>query len=903
MQTRCALTNLLLSVVLLAISALPVYSQSENDPSGSQSNALFLPLISSTHSTQTDPATNVLVELNEGASDSEDQQTLIESDLSGATDETVFAAVNTSRKVYAQYHLWYTRDSEVLPGYGSNGPNNGLWHRWSQLTHKAVVIGGVAPTNFITPWRRVTLSKLGLPLVGVYSSGATSGSISSQVMQYHFQLAKQAGIEGMFASVFDGAWYGIFDRHLGLAQGVGFFLGLDLYRGLYNDCNTSLAAANQGLEDLLVNLLNRSTGGYQYKNHPAFLKIDNRPVIWIANGRLRADGTPCPAGTNGHGRTFAWGNSSQMQGILNNVVSRAGNFYIVMTIGNHHEPELRNFAGIPQVHKIISASNTGVFWNTFGYGNYANQQLNSSHRTTFQNNYDNTISTAKSNTTPTGGASKLALHVYPAFDERGFFPTNDDRGSGLLAARTVIVRNGNGMYSAADGFLEAALQRAIAHGNLWVFIESWNDWAEQTQLEPGFHFSKFSEHRDYFSALRRIAEFKEMTGTSNANNLAFSLPSASILDAQGVKKYCRSKEWSGLTGFVKPTGVVRLKGRFGFAQSASSTHGVNFVILYQDSNGVWQAKKVINKTYTGQLVNFDEDITSILGRPLVFGIDANGTYGFDQIYMTEFKLNWYGLREINLINHTILTGFSWHNPTTNIQFGTSTQNGTAVIATGVTLEDNSTPATPMLYLHPNFVDNGFIHAGINFDATGAPKRVRLIGAFGFSQAAAGTNGVAFSVQYLDDDDNIDVTGDSVGDAVWKGLPLINKSYTQKLGRFDVDITPFLDKPAMVFGIEANGSYANDQVYLTEFKLNWYGQEINLINSSILGQLNWHSTTHSGLWGSSGPNGTAVIASNVTLEDGSRPTTPMLYLHPNYVNNGFIHAGLDFWKISPYITTC
>jgi hypothetical protein len=215
------------------------------------------------------------------------------------------------------------------------------------------------------------------------------------------------------------------------------------------------------------------------------------------------------------------------------------------------------------------------------------------------------------------------------------------------------------------------------------------------------------------------------------------------------------------------------------------------------------------------------------------------------------------------------------------------------------MEDGVTYANA-LYLIPDSNPGGFIHSGLNFDLLGVPKRVLLSGKFGFADGASGTNGVAFSVFYLEDDRSYQ-SPSYLPATHWQNHAFLEKRYDGTLKQFTFDITPLLDKPAVGFGIENLGDSTKDWAYLTEFKLNWYGQEINLLNSSLLSQFNWHSSQGAVPWGSSGPQGTAQLAT-VTMEDRITYVNA-LFLQPDSSPGGFMHSGMDFGKVSPYINPC
>ncbi len=772
------------------------------------------------------------------------------------------------RRVYVQYHLWYAEGDVPLPWTGMST----YWNGWSQI-HWGVA-NGVHPDVMRTPWRRATASRTGLPLLGPYSSVSTA---DQPALAYSFRVAKQAGIDGMFASVFDDAWYPIFDTHLGLAAAAGMPLGLELYHTNWGPVCSETATQQFGRRvTALKNALAHAA-------HANYLRIDGKPVVWIANAPA------CESA--GLGKVFTWGNRAQLAQIIDEVKAQTGlQFSLVMS-----GPTLDNvnaaFSDIPDVLRVVGAENISVFWGLYGYANQTFTPRTPADRPTFEAAYQGSIDFLRSH-----APGKAGLHVYPAFDERGLFPTSLDRGSGLTVPRNVIGRDGNGMYDAADGFLNAALDKA-ASNQIWVFLESWNDWVEQTQLEPGFHSDQFLRHKDFFSAVRRIAAWKGMS------DVGFELPAATLLDPP-LRTQCRHKQWGSLTSMRAPSTTVRLRGKFGFQTGAQLSNGISLgLFMYRD--GVWEATS-IPKSYDGTLKSFDFDITNAIdAQAVIFGIDGLGNSSWDWAYLTELVLDWYG-QPIDLLQESILSQFFWHSSRGTVVWTDGDPNhGPSGVArlSPVTME-NGVSYPKALYLVPDYDPTGFIHGGVNFPATGAPRRVVLTGRFGFANGAAGTNGAALGVWNLEDDRSYQSPSHSPA-SHWDAQ-ILYKPYDGKLKRFAIDITALLDKPAIAIGVEDAGNSYNDWVHFTELKLNWYGQTIDLINSGAASQLAWNSQHDTVIWNdpdpSNGSHGVARVSPSTTMEDGVTYTNT-LFLHPDYDTNGFIHTGLNSWILSQYITPC
>jgi len=620
------------------------------------------------------------------------------------------------QKIYVQYHLWYTKE-DLIPGPGIPGAHD--WFGWNQLSFE--VTNGVNPTHFLSPWRRVTTSRLGFPLVGVYSSTLTTDAIN-----YHFQIAKAAGIDGMFASVYNGEWKPIFTSHLTIAANSNMKLGAELYHGAGSD-RPALGAPYDSFPTLTngctisYNYQINALAGFinQYKNNPNYIEIDGKPAVWIGNGKnvfgdfntifpnsdcyKNPGDVPPPV--------YSWGNVLQMQSVMSQVEALVGEPIYIIVTSPAKDDQNRSFGTVSQIQKMLisEADNITVFWNTFGFDIQITPQLNTTtNKALFEQNYQTQIQNAINN-----AGSKYAVHVYTAFDERGLYPTTQNRGSGLTVPRTVITRSGNGMYEVNDGFLKRTLDYATQY-NRDVFLESWNDWNEQHQIEPGFAFNGFSEHGDFFSALRRVAEFK---GISDPN---FAFPSSSAVDPP-ILRFCRNKQWTG--------GKVRLKGKFGFQNNSCGTsgctNGVSFNVSYLDDetsfrdpsylpSQTWKNANTIVKTYTGSLSNFDIDITPYLDKPdMTFSIWSNGEATSDNIFFPEFKLDWYG-QEINLLNTDLLKNLNWHSGAGIFAFPKWGNLGQVAIMNNYALEDGQTYPVS-LFMAPNFNVSGdtFVAAGLN----------------------------------------------------------------------------------------------------------------------------------------------------------------------------------------------
>ena len=136
---------------------------------------------------------------------------------------------NKSHRFLAFYYPWYGN-----PEYGER------WFHWE-------------PDN--------EYASTHVPLIGFYDSR------SEEVMRYHIRLAQSVGFDGFISS-----WWGpgaytdrAFEEMLPVARDMGFYL--TVYFEIAHDI--------EHLEEQLRYLLTR------YGDHPAFMKVDGRPVIFI----------------------------------------------------------------------------------------------------------------------------------------------------------------------------------------------------------------------------------------------------------------------------------------------------------------------------------------------------------------------------------------------------------------------------------------------------------------------------------------------------------------------------------------------------------------------------------------------------------------------------------------------
>lgn len=559
-------------------------------------------------------------------------------------------------KVFVQYHLLFATKEPLVPN-SRFGPWNGWYWNWDDL--------GKDLSGYISPWRKKTESRLGLPITGYYASR------DLEVVRYQYNLAKEAGIDGFLESPYDGSWWNIFESHLEVAKQVGFKLGLELYAGVSSDNVNSPGLYSKNVpmksnncqisyEFQIGNLASNLT---RFKDHPAFLRIDGRPVVWIANGLAINKNTDevrwrswYPSSDCEIRDVYRWGDVAELSEVMRRVKERIGVWPYLVLSSDTFDNKGRKFSDVAGVEKVAVSEVIGVFWNEFlpPGGHEANQKtiyLGKERAGEFKNMFQYYIDYEKG-----VSGNKVALNVHNAFDERGLFPTNEDRMSGISLPRSIITRDGNGMFEKDDGFLKMVFEAAKAN-NTWVFLNSWNDWLEQHQIEPGFSFNNFAYHEDYFSALRRVAEFK---GISNPD---FKFPSVEIMDEKLVE-FCRHQQFEGKR--------VMLRGEFVGGGDLSVDY-LDDYISYQDPSylpaNTWKNwKKTTGKT-------FEVDITPILDVPgIVFGVDGVGGENIGNVYWNKLELDWYG-QKVDLLNKVVWDKLGWHNQNGAISWQEKIFNG------------------------------------------------------------------------------------------------------------------------------------------------------------------------------------------------------------------------------------
>ena len=289
------------------------------------------------------------------------------------------------RQVLAFYYPWY-----------GNPGTSGRWVHWVGVNEQAQSIGN--STHY--------------PLLGPYDSH------DPKVVEQHFRWAKQAGVTGFIVS-----WWAQNDLHdkampllLDAAQKAGLTVTV-LFEKIHAENKASDAQKRENaLRDVLY-LLER------YGKHPAWLKVDGKPVLFIYNRAVKT------LKLNG----WLW------------VITQANRKYAGGAV----------FMGDPVAQNVLR-----VFDGWFVYGIVGGTQGKS-----------------------LADIRAWAQLRYPQWVKEGritcatVMPGYDDSKLERPAPRPVLERYDGQTY-------RALWEEAIAANPDWVVITSWNEWHEGTEIEP-----------------------------------------------------------------------------------------------------------------------------------------------------------------------------------------------------------------------------------------------------------------------------------------------------------------------------------------------------------------------------------------------------------------------------------
>lgn len=328
--------------------------------------------------------------------------------------------------VLAAYYIWYADGSHP----------SAAWRHWTR-PEVAALHGGDHP---LARPGDPPLASAAYPLAGLYSSRDPA------VAEWHMRLARAAGIDAFLVS-----WWG---RHqetdevfaavtLPAAERTGFKLALldELAQFHHDD-----GAYAHGLAAALT----------RFKDSPAYLRIDDRPVVYLYQVAARPGLTPA---------AFAL--------VRRRVEDRAGPvFWIVDKVAHDHASRREHSRKcIPADWLAVEGIDAFAMYSTFSHFR--------------ADRYDDLIAEYRHLAGQAHAAGRrIVLPVHPGHDNSRFSPD----------PYRMPRRDGD--------TLRDYLRAATDAGADAVLVTSWNEWPETTVVEPA------SSWEDPYAALRILADWR-----------------------------------------------------------------------------------------------------------------------------------------------------------------------------------------------------------------------------------------------------------------------------------------------------------------------------------------------------------------------------------------------------------
>ena len=290
-------------------------------------------------------------------------------------DEVKYTAV--PKQVLAFYYGWY-----------GNPTVSSRWVHWEKVDEAKKTIG----------------SSSHYPTLGAYDSH------DPKLVEQHCRWAKEAGITGFIAT-----WWGQGDFH---DKGLPLLLDTAQKNGLV--VTVYFETTRRGaLQDILYLL-------EHYAKHPAWLKVDGKPVIFVygrAVGEIKPDG-----------------------------------WLEVIAQANKQFPGGAVFIG-DQISKNAARIFDGI--HTYNPTGSLARKTPEQIRAWAQTTYPKWVETA--------GSNRISCVT--------IIPGYDDTTQGRPAPRPITERHGGKTY-------EILWEEAIAANPDWVLITTWNEWHEGSEIEP-----------------------------------------------------------------------------------------------------------------------------------------------------------------------------------------------------------------------------------------------------------------------------------------------------------------------------------------------------------------------------------------------------------------------------------
>jgi len=305
------------------------------------------------------------------------------------------------RKVLAFYYAWYGSPT----GPGPKEPGRTVWRNWDLHVDRSITR---------------------IPVTKHYPAFDPYDSHDPAVIDQHCRWARQAGIDGWVIS-----WWGE-DRQLSEGGYEDLAMGK-----VFDGCRRNQLSAcihyesyvdpiePQTVIEEIVSVLKR------FGRHPAYLKVDGRPVVFVYARAIDTLGL------------LGWAEAARQ-------INRAYEGGAVLIADQFSWPSARIFDG---VYAYITAPEL-------------TERDPASVRLWANANYGNWVELAER----TGRISTLT--VVPGYDDRNV------REPGF-----VVERHGGEMY-------RAQWEEAIKADPQWVLVTSFNEWREASQIEPSKEFGR-----------------------------------------------------------------------------------------------------------------------------------------------------------------------------------------------------------------------------------------------------------------------------------------------------------------------------------------------------------------------------------------------------------------------------
>ena len=301
-------------------------------------------------------------------------------------------------------------------------------------------------------WNKIDDKKKEISDSAHYPKGGAYDSTNPEIIERHMKQAKEAGIDTFVVS-----WWGINSYEtkevfpLILDKAEKYDLTVTLYYEK-NERNSSEARIEQGLKDLKFIY-------QEYANHPAFLKVNGKPVIFIYKRAIHQ---------------MKWKEWA--------------------VIINRFEKETNNdFAFIVDYQNSIAST---IFdgLHTYNLTSVAQDKSLNKIKNNLENRYKEINNmAAKNNIIST-------LTVIPGFDSR------------KIGGDTHIPRRKGKLYS-------AMWEKAMEINPNWVVVTSWNEWHEGTEIEPSLEFGdKYLKLTKKYARIFKHLPEKNISYKEESNN-------------------------------------------------------------------------------------------------------------------------------------------------------------------------------------------------------------------------------------------------------------------------------------------------------------------------------------------------------------------------------------------------